>query len=110
MVDRTNIPERDWKALRALHKVALERFCERVLRKCVAIAQDEKRTAHERYLALYKLLQRRDDDLARAFDDMRRSRAVQRLVAMRDIGVVTDEEMEAFTPETRDVVAFLLSL
>jgi hypothetical protein len=96
-----SIPEADWRALRKLEKVALERFCERVLQECASILGDTGRTAHERYLALYDLTRDRDRELSRAFDDLRRSTAVLRLMAMRDLGVITDEELEAFSPETR---------
>jgi hypothetical protein len=66
--------------------------------------EQTSRTPHERFLELYKLLQDRNYDVARAFDDMRRSRAKDRLLAMRSLGIVTDENMAAFSDETRDSV------
>lgn len=41
-----NLPERDWKNLRALHGVALERYCTRVLDESRTILADEARSAH----------------------------------------------------------------
>lgn len=105
-----DFPERDWKHLRKVHRLALERYCERVLQECAAILSDSGSTAHERYLKLYRITRERDRELAEAFDDMRRSRATVRLVAMRQLGVVTDEEMEGFTPETRGIVERALSI
>jgi hypothetical protein len=99
-----DIPERDWKHLRTVKAAALERFCERVLQECAGVLAETDLTAHERYLKLFKLIDRRDDELAGAFDDLRRSTAIFRLMTMRSLGVVTDEEMEGFTPETRSTV------
>lgn len=99
-----DIPESDWKLLRGIHRVALNRFCEQVLQECPPLIDAPGRTPHERYLALYKLLQERDDTLAGTFNDLRRSTAISRLIAMRGGGWVTDEEMQGFTPETRDRV------
>ena len=105
-----HIPERDWKHLRNVSRRALERYCERVLQECASILSDTGRTAHERYLALFQLTRERDRELSRAFDDLRRSTATVRLVAMRELGVVTDEEMEGFSPETRGIVERALSI
>ena len=47
---------------------------------------------HDRYLRLFRMLKERDASIAAAFDDLRRSTAIQRLAAMIALGVVTDEE------------------
>jgi hypothetical protein len=94
--------EADWKRLRRLHPVALDRFCARVLEEGRTLLADEEKTNHERYLALYRLLQERDDELADAFNDMRRSTAHLRLMRMQELGLLTEEEVEEFSPETRE--------
>jgi hypothetical protein len=100
-MDEKNIPERDWRLLRSLHRTALERYCSRVLDECAAVACSNG-SAHERYGRLYRLLQDRDDDIAAAFNDLRRSTAVQRLAAMINLGVVTDADLSAFTSSTSE--------
>jgi hypothetical protein len=102
--------EREWKVLRQLEPVALDRFCTRVLQECASLMANSEGTAHERYLELYYLLRERDRQLAEAFDDMRRSRAIARLAAMRRLGVITDQEMESFSAETRDTIAVLVEM
>ncbi len=102
-----NISEKDWKLLRTLHEVALQRFCERALHEFREVSGDRTYTAHERFLRLFELVATRNRDLAHAFDDLRRSTALQRLVAMRGLGVVTDEDLSPFSPETRTAVARL---
>ena len=71
-------PESDWRVLRTVKEAALDRYCARVLADCIAVMRGEG-TAHERYLRLSALLRSRDDDLSRAFDDVRRSTAMMRL-------------------------------
>ena len=99
--------EPDWKTLRALKPILLDRLCTRIMDECRQVMDDAGLTAHERYLKLFKLLQRRDDELAAAFDDMRRSRAMQRLANIYALGLFTDEELEWFSPGTRDTMQFL---
>ena len=44
------IRESDWKVLRSLKPIALERFCRRALEKIQSAASEASSTAHERYL------------------------------------------------------------
>lgn len=99
-----NFPERDWKSLRALHPVALDRLCGRILGECREILDDSTMSTHERFLRLYELMQARNSDIAVGFDDLRRSTALQRLRAMRELDVVTGEDLMAFSPETRNAL------
>lgn len=47
-------------------------------------------------------MKKHDESIAAAFDDLRRSTAIQRLAAMLLLGVVTDEELSQFTAGTRE--------
>src|SRR5258708_35064984 len=103
----TTIPESDWKIFRQLHPVAVDRYCQKVLHDMERIAADSKKTPHQRYLAIYKLIERRDRDMSRAFDELRRSTALTQLAIIYSYGVVTEDEIMRFTPETRGIVSFL---
>ncbi len=105
-----HLPERDWKLLRQLAPVALERFCDRTLREATAIANAPAKTSHERYLQLYKFIEQQDQDLASAFDDHRRSTALLKLARIYSLGLLTEEELGAFSEETRETALFLASL
>jgi hypothetical protein len=94
--------------LRKLHPIALERFCERVLAELGQLGSEVGKTAHERYLRVFRLLQRRDKELAEAFDDLRRSTAWRRLAVVRAQGLLTEEEFARFSSETQGVVAVFL--
>ena len=100
--DPSRFSERDWKHLRMVHEAALERFCSRVIQQCRDVLDDANLTAHERYLRLFRLLRERDGELASAFDDMRRSRAIQILATMIRLDVVTTEELEQFSVGVRE--------
>jgi hypothetical protein len=97
-------PERDWKVFRELRKVALERFCERVLAGVEAFRLDRQRTHHERYLALFRWLGERNQEMALAFDDPKRSQMLNQLIAIRGLDLLESEEFERFTSETRECV------
>jgi hypothetical protein len=99
--------EPEWKVLRELRPIALDRFCRRALSEVGLIASDTTRGAHERYLAVFKLPERRDDELANAFNDVRRSTALQCLLCIKSLDLLTEEEMARFSPETRNAVGFL---
>lgn len=102
-----DFPESDWKALRAAKDAALDRFCARVLDECRAVMDDQSTSHHKRYLRLFKLLEERDDELASAFNDMRRSTALWRIAWIRYLKLFTDEEWERFSPRTRESAQFL---
>lgn len=95
------IAESDWKIFKRVRTLALERFLRRVLDACQRICCDESLSAHERYGRLYRLLQDRDREMSRTFDDLRRSTAVPCLMLMRHQRVVMDEEMLEFSPEVQ---------
>src|SRR6187455_375806 len=94
-----NIRETDWKVFRSLHKVALDRFCKRVLDEAATITGDNDRTHHERYLALFALIKKRDKDVARMFDELKRSTAELHLLMLRKEDLLTDAEIARFSPE-----------
>jgi hypothetical protein len=103
-----DIPESDWKRLSQLKPLALERFCQRVLTEIQRIDADVEKTGHERYLAIYDLIHRRDEELADAFNGLSRSCALFKLACMQRHRLLTEEEMSTFTPATRDKVRLLL--
>lgn len=102
------ISESDWKVVKQLHAVALDRFCERVLSEVDAIAADASRTSHQRYLALFETVQRRNKEMANFFDDLRRSTALLQIAALRNRGLLEGGEFMRLSEETRALVEVLL--
>ena len=104
------ISESDWKLLRQLQPIALERFCERVLSEINRATATVGKSSHDRYLAVYRLVERRDKELADTFDDLRRSTALRQLACIQGHGLLTEEEMSRFGPETRAAVQVFLGI
>ena len=104
----TEIKESDWKVLRRVHPLAVERFCERVLGEVERLARDSAQSLHERYLQIYKLMEQRDREMARLFNDPKRSRALTMMVHMRAEGLMTDEEFAELTDGTQRALEILL--
>jgi hypothetical protein len=102
-----DVPESDWKVFRELQRRALERFCQRVLEEVQAILAHGSRSHHDRYLDVFRLLQTRDDELAHAFNDPRRSRMIIQLAAIHSHGLLEPNELERFTERTRATIESL---
>ena len=102
------IDESDWKLLRQLHKVALERFSKRILEELEEIRTNFSMGYHERYLEIYALIDRRNEDMARAFDDPRRSRAFDHIAALCALGLLTKEEFSGFTEHSQEIMKSFL--
>lgn len=102
------VNEADWKVLRRVLPLAVERFCERVLGEIDQAARDRSRSHQARYLEIFELIRRRDRDIARLFDDPRRSRALTMLTEMRSERLLTEEEFFSLSQQTRSAVEMLL--
>ena len=57
---------------------------------------------HERYLKLWKLLRNRDKTLGLCFDDPRRSQAFIQLTNIVEQDLLTEDELNQFSDETRE--------
>jgi hypothetical protein len=103
-----SVSEADWKVLRRLEPVALDRFCRGVLAEVARVAADAPGVSHARYLEVFRLIRERDRELAAVFDGTSRAAALVRLARMRSLGVVTDEEFTGFSTAAREAVARML--
>ena len=98
------IPESDWKVLRDLKPLALDRYCQRLLAEVEQIISSTTESHHERFLKTFRLMMDRNRELGHAFDDLRRSNALIKLTAIRSHDLLTDEEFSRFNFETREAV------
>jgi hypothetical protein len=101
------IKESDWKLLGQLRTIALERFCQRILSEIQRINTNDTKSHHQRYLEIYEVIERRDKEIARIFNDHRRSVALIELAAIQSHGLLTTEEYLRFSQDTRDVVSYI---
>ena len=104
------IKESDWKVLRRLHPLALERFCERVLDKIDRVSRDDAKSYHARYLQIFRLIEEDNQMMAQMFDSPRRSQAFMMLAQIRSQGLLTEDEYSSLSPETRAAIQMLLGV
>ena len=105
-----DITESDWKIFKGLRKVALERFCERVLGEIAGISSDATKTKHERYLAIYRLVRERDKEIDPIFDYLRRSTAVRQICAFRSHDLLSAQELRQLSPELAKWIEDILEM
>lgn len=102
--------ESDWKLFRELRQIALDRFCQHVLDEVGQLIAGTDRGSHDRYLAVYRLLRDRDQRLADAFDDPRRSTALAQLARIQAEGLLTKAEFARFSDGARASVQVFLDM
>jgi hypothetical protein len=97
------IREADWKVFKQVRETALQRFCQQVLDDTDAISHEAALSAHERYLKVYELIRARDRKLDATFDGLSRSDAAFRLMLIRTLGLVSEEDLARFSPELQQL-------
>jgi hypothetical protein len=97
----SGIPESDWKKIRDLKPVLLDRFCQRILQEVAFQATEPSQTPHERYLAIYKLIKNRDRDIGEIFNGLSRSNAMMCILNAHRHGLLTEDELGRFSDDTR---------
>ena len=105
-----SISERDWKVFRELRQIALERLCDKIIAEAKAETERPAKSSHEKYLSLYKLMDKRDDDVARGFNDFRRSTALMQIGIIHSMGLFTGDELRRFSPETLQIIEMYASI
>jgi hypothetical protein len=94
-------PESDWRVFRELRPVWLERYCAKLNQQVIKKLSDSRRSEHERYIDVYRFIQKKDRDLGDAFNDFRRSTATRQISIIRTLGVVTEQEVARFSEQTQ---------
>ena len=100
-------PESDWKKLRALKPKALDRYCNRVLDRIQNRINAPQQNAHQKYLDIYRGIHDDNELLAVLFDDWRRSNASLMFLGWVNHGLVTEDEFDAFSDETKALANLL---
>lgn len=103
-----DLPESDWKIVRKLHDLALERFCQRVLADIERINSVTTQKARTRYLEIFKLIEAQDKEIEWIFNDLCRSNAMEHLCALRTRGLLAETEFALLSREIQDQVKSFL--
>lgn len=106
MANIREIKESDWKYLRKLKPILLERACAKINRDAQKLLENKDNIdQYQLYLTLYKYYKEEDEVIAECFNDHRRSMAKFRIISLVKHGIMTDDELQGFSDETRETVA-----
>jgi hypothetical protein len=100
----SGIPEQDWKRLRALKDKKLNEICADILSEINHEIKNKEDQNHKAYLKVWEIVDKRDDDIADMFNDLRRSNAVFKLALWKKKGYLSDKELNEFTESTRSTI------
>lgn len=94
-----NISEADWKTYKRIRDQAQDRYAQRVLDDAERLCRNGSMPVQDRYAELSRMVRVRDKEMAGIFDTLRRSSALLCLMMMRRNELVSEEEMQSFSPE-----------
>jgi hypothetical protein len=98
----SNIKESDWKVLKSVQPQALERFCQKVLADIASLNTNPGTNFHQKYLAVYSLIEKRDREMSIIFNDLRRTTAIERIIGLRERNLFSPAEYSQFSPELQE--------
>lgn len=101
------IKESDWKIFSKLFPEALERLYQHYLKEIQAVAADDSKTSFDRFEEISQLTRDRRKEVFIGFDRFSRSRALSQLAYLKALDLLTDEEFQRFSPETRELIRLL---
>jgi hypothetical protein len=99
-----DIKESDWKIIRDLNPIAVERYYERTVAKIASIVAAADKTGRERFFEIAEVVKNDRSEAAYLFDELRRSNALLKLTLLHAQQLVTEKEFSQFSPETREIV------
>lgn len=109
MIDK--IKESDWKYLKKLKPMLLERACTQINKEAELILKNEEnREQYHVYMDMFSHYEKKDDILAECFDDYRRSKAKQRIFSLVYHGIMSDDELQGFSDDTKEFVKLMMEM
>ena len=106
------IPEQEWRKIRDMKPVVLDRVCKGILdalrAKLVISSTDQ--VHHKQYLKVYKWLDEQDKIIGNGFNDLKRSNAYFLVAFWVKSRWLTQQEFDRLSEITRANVLFLAGL
>ena len=96
--------ESDWKKFSAMLPVWRERYLAACNARLARQLTNSQQTETERFWEVERQIQKEAKALHGCFDDIRRSRMLDRLWAMRGAGMIQREDLAEFSPELQGQV------
>ena len=106
----SSVPEKDWKLFRKLQAELTAKACELVFRHVDLIANNRIGKEHQSYLELYRVIETEDAKIAEMFNNPTRNNVLLKIVALKNYGVLSVEQLQMFSEETQEFVSRILNL
>lgn len=106
----TDIPEKDWKKLRSLKDTAINIACERIFQKINKLIDSRGAESHKYYMKLWKVMEEEDKEISLMFDELKRSTAIFKLAMWKKNGIISGEDFEELTEETRQRIESICNI
>jgi len=102
-----SIPEKDWKYLRGINADLLNKLCSRINQETTSIINKESKSDHEKYLQVYKHIEKSDNIIAECFNDWRRSDILIKIRSLCQHKILTSEHIKNFSGTTLEYLKTL---
>lgn len=99
------IPERDWKYLRSIQQDLLNTYCQAANQQVISLLHAEGKSPHECWLDAIECMKQSRRDAEDLFDDWRRSTIGLKVLYLRRKGLLTSEQINRLSSETREWLA-----
>ena len=104
----SSVPEKDWKLFRKLEAELTAKACELIFKKVESVTKNRTGKEHHSYLDLYHLIEAEDAKIAEMFNNPTRNNVLFKMVALKKFAVLSDQQFEVFSEETRDIINRML--
>jgi len=99
-----SIQESDWKYLRKREGDMLSTLCGRINEQSKDILNDQSVSEHEKYLKLYKHIEKSDKIVGDCFNDWRRSNIWLKIQFLRKYDLLTDVHLDQMSDGVRALI------
>jgi hypothetical protein len=96
--------ESDWKRFRAIVPVLRERYLAERNRTIAGLVGTPGRDETDRFWDVHEFVQKEAKTLRLCLDGHSRSKMWQFMYAMRSVGMLTDEDLNEFSPELQEML------
>ncbi len=88
----------------------VERACALINKEAELLLENKENNGqYHLYKVLYSHYEQKDEMLADCFDDYRRSKAKMRILSLVRYGILSDDEFQGFSDDTKEFVRFMES-
>ncbi|SEQ70132.1 hypothetical protein SAMN03080615_02460 [Amphritea atlantica] len=96
------ISEADWKHFKTVQAATLDKFCKQILDDASETINDVVLSNHEKYISLYRMIEKRDKRIAEIFNYNSRSKVMLQLYLLKSEGLLEAVQIAGFSTEVQE--------